>query len=191
MSATTATATVTQAIVPTGTWNIDPSHSTIGFSVKHMMIATVRGRFTQFAGSVSADEQGNARIDGVVQAASIDTNEGQRDEHLRSADFFDAANHPEIYFASAALTPTAAGEYRITGDLTVRGTTRQITLDATVNGAGTDPWGNERVALEASGTISRKDFGLNWNQVLEAGGVLVGDKIKITLDLSTVKATEQ
>jgi polyisoprenoid-binding protein YceI len=189
MSATTVTAT--PAIVPAGTWNIDSSHSTIGFSVKHMMIATVRGRFTQFAGSLSADEQGHARIDGVVQAASIDTSEAQRDEHLRSADFFDAANHPEIRFASAALTPTAADEYRITGDLTIKGTTRQVTLDATVNGAGTDPWGNERIALEASGTISRKDFGLNWNQVLEAGGVLVGDKIKITLDLSTVKATEQ
>ena len=188
MSSTTLTPT--SAIVPAGTWNIDASHSTIGFSVKHMMIATVRGLFTQFSGSLSADEHGAARIDGVVQAASIDTNEAQRDEHLRSADFFDAANHPEIRFASTGLV-AAAGEYRITGDLTIKGTTRQVTLDATVNGAGTDPWGNERVALEARGTISRKDFGLNWNQVLEAGGVLVGDKITITLDLSTVKSTEQ
>jgi polyisoprenoid-binding protein YceI len=187
----TTSVIATSAIVPAGTWNIDPSHSTIGFSVKHMMIATVRGRFTQFAGSVSADEDGTARIDGVVQAASIDTSESQRDEHLRSADFFDAANHPEIHFASMGLNPAAAGEYRITGDLTIKGTTRQVSLDATVNGAGTDPWGNERIALEARGTISRKDFGLNWNQVLEAGGVLVGDKITITLDLSTVKATEQ
>ena len=189
MSATSLTAT--SAIVPTGTWNIDPSHSTIGFSVKHMMIATVRGRFTQFAGTISADDEGSTRIDGVVQAASVDTSEPQRDEHLRSADFFDAANHPEIRFASTAVTPRGADEYRITGDLTIKGTTRQVTLDATVNGAGTDPWGNERIALEASGTINRKDFGLNWNQVLEAGGVLVGDKIKITLDLSTVKATER
>ncbi len=191
MSANSLTAVTTPAIVPSGTWNIDPSHSTIGFSVKHMMIATVRGRFTAFAGTVTADEQGSARIDGVVQAASIDTNERQRDEHLRSADFFDAANHPEIHFASLGLIPTGADEYRVTGDLTIKGTTHQITLDATVNGAGTDPWGNERIALEASGTISRKAFGLNWNQVLEAGGVLVGDKITITLDLSTVKATEQ
>lgn len=183
--------TPTSAIVPAGTWNIDASHSTIGFSVKHMMIATVRGRFTQFAGSLDADEYGAVKIDGIVQAASIDTNEGQRDEHLRSPDFFDAANHPQIRFASTSLAPTAADEYRITGALTIKGMTREVTLDATVNGAGTDPWGNERIALEARGTISRKDFGLNWNQLLEAGGVLVGDKITLILDLSTVKATDQ
>ncbi len=186
-----ATATITRApatLVPDGTWNIDPSHSTIGFSVKHMMIATVRGRFTRFAGSLRADEQGAVQIEGIVQSASIDTNDGQRDDHLRSPDFFDAANHPEIRFASTRIESADEGEYRITGDLTIKGITRQVTLDAVVNGAGTDPYGNERVALEASGAISRKDFGLNWNQVLEAGGVLVGDKIKINLDLSTIKA---
>ena len=175
------------AIVPAGTWQIDQSHSTIGFSVKHMMIATVRGRFTDFAGALTVDELGVAHIDGTVQAVSIDTNETQRDEHLRSPDFFDATTHPEIRFASARIESTGAGEFRIAGDLTIKDITRQVTLDAVVNGAGTDPWGNERVALEARGTISRKDFGLNWNQVLEAGGVLVGDKITLTLDLSTVK----
>ncbi len=192
MSAQTTTLPSTSAaIVPAGTWNIDPSHSTIGFSVKHMMIATVRGRFTRFAGSLSADDQGVAGIQGVVQAASIDTNEGQRDDHLRSPDFFDAANHPEIRFVSTGIEPTDSGEYRVMGRLTIKEITRDVTLDAVVNGAGTDPWGNERVALEARGTISRKDFELNWNQVLEAGGVLVGDKIRLNLDLSTVKAPQQ
>lgn len=188
---TTALPSTSAAIVPAGTWNIDPSHSTIGFSVKHMMIATVRGRFTRFAGSLSADDQGVAGIQGVVQAASIDTNEGQRDDHLRSPDFFDTANHPEIRFVSTGIEPTDSGEYRVTGSLTIKEITREVTLDAVVNGAGTDPWGNERVALEARGTISRKDFELNWNQVLEAGGVLVGDKIRLNLDLSTVKAPQQ
>jgi polyisoprenoid-binding protein YceI len=151
----------------------------------------VRGGFTQFTGSLRADDEGVTRIEGIVQTSSIDTNEAQRDEHLRSADFFDATNHPEIRFVSTGVEPTGAGEYRITGDLTIKQITRQVSLAAVVNGAGTDPWGNERVALEASGAISRKDYELNWNQVLEAGGVLVGDKITLNLDLSTVKAAEQ
>jgi polyisoprenoid-binding protein YceI len=174
-------------IVPAGVWAIDPSHSSIGFSVKHMMIATVRGRFAQFEGAVEADETGIARVHGVVEAATIDTNEPQRDEHLRSADFLDAAEHPQIRFASSAIERLGGDEYRILGEITIRGVTREIALDTDVQGAGTDPWGNERIALEASGELSRKDFGLTWNQVTEAGGVLVGDKIRLTLDLSTVR----
>lgn len=186
---TTQTPPNTQAaIAPTGTWNIDPSHSTIGFSVKHMMIATVRGRFAAFSGALAIDDRGDASITGVVQSSSIDTNEPQRDDHLRSPDFFDAANHPEIRFASRRVAPAGDGRYTITGDLTIKGTTREVVLDAEVNGSGVDPYGNERVALEARGQINRKDFGLNWNQVLETGGILVGEKIKITLDLSTVRA---
>lgn len=176
------------AIVPEGTWNIDPSHSSVGFSVKHMVIATVRGRFTQFGGAIVADGNGGVAIEGVVQAASIDTNEPQRDEHLRSADFFEAAEHPEIRFASTRIVADGGGRYRIVGDLTIKDVTREVELDAEVQGAGRDPWGNERIALEASGEINRKDFGLNWNQLLETGGVLVGEKIKLTLDLSTIRA---
>lgn len=184
----TQTPTPAVAIAPAGVWNIDPSHSTIGFSVKHMMIATVRGRFAEFAGSLTIDDAGAATVDGVVQAASIDTNEPQRDEHLRSADFFDVANHPQITFTAMRVEARDDSEYAIVGDLTIKGVTRQVALDATVNGAGVDPWGNERLALEARGKINRKDFGLNWNQLLEAGGVLVGEKVTITLDLSTVRA---
>jgi polyisoprenoid-binding protein YceI len=184
----TSTTRERQTIAPAGVWTIDPTHSSVGFSVKHMMIATVRGRFAQFEGAIEVDESGAARIHGVVDAASIDTNESQRDEHLRSADFLDAAEHPEIRFRSTAVERRGDGEYRIAGEITIRGATREIALDAQVQGAGTDPWGNERVALEATGQLSRKDFGLTWNQAMEAGGVLVGDRVTLTLDLSTVRA---
>jgi polyisoprenoid-binding protein YceI len=185
--ATTAAPT-TRTLVPAGTWNIDPSHSSIGFSVKHMVIATVRGRFTTFSGSITADADGLTSVTGTIDAASIDTNQEQRDTHLRSADFFEVETHPHITFASTRVEPAGDGRFRIVGDLTIKGTTREVTLDAEVQGAGADPWGNDRVALEAKGEINRKDYGLNWNQALEAGGVLVGEKIKLTLDLSTVRA---
>lgn len=175
-------------IAPAGVWNIDPSHSTIGFSVKHMMIATVRGHFTEFAGSITIDDASGTVISGIVQAGSIDTNEPQRDEHLRSGDFFDAANYPQILFTSTGIERRGDGQYALVGDLTIKDVTRQVTLDATVNGEGVDPWGNQRLALEARGQINRKDYGLNWNQLLETGGVLVGEKVTITLDLSTVRA---
>lgn len=174
--------------VPAGTWNIDPSHSTIGFSVKHMVIATVRGRFSEFTGALVVDPSGAVSVQGTINAASIDTNEAQRDEHLRSADFFEVETHPEITFASTRVEAAGSGRLRIAGDLTIKGVTREVVLDAEVQGTGQDPYGNERVALEATGEINRKDFGLNWNVVLEAGGVLVGEKIKIALDLSTVRA---
>jgi len=184
----TAVTTAEATLVPAGTWNIDPSHSSIGFSVKHMVIATVRGRFATFSGSVTTDADGLTSVTGAIDAGSIDTNEPQRDGHLRSADFFEVETHPQITFASTRVEPTGDGEFRIVGDLSIKGTTREVTLDAEVQGAGADPYGNERVALEAKGEVNRKDFGLNWNQVLEAGGVLVGEKIRLTLDLSTVRA---
>lgn len=177
------------AIAPSGSWAIDPSHSSVSFSVKHMMIATVRGRFTDFSGTVHIAEDGSTAITGVVQASSIDTNEPQRDEHLRSEDFFEAATYPEIRFSSTSIDQTSEG-YRIAGELTIKDVTRPVILDATVNGLGTDPWGQERLALEARGEINRKDFGLNWNQVLEAGGLLVGEKVTLVLDISTVKTVD-
>lgn len=182
------TAIAPSTLIPSGNWNIDPSHSTIGFSVKHMMIATVRGRFTGFSGSLVADAGGDIRINGTVATASIDTGEPQRDDHLRSDDFFDAAGHPEITFASTRVDAQGGDRVRIVGDLTIRGTTHEVSLDGEVLGTGVDPYGNERLALEATGQISRKAFGLHWNQLLETGGVVVGDKITISLDLSTVKA---
>lgn len=185
--------TITEAgspagLVPAGTWQIDPSHSSVGFSVKHMMIATVRGRFTEIEGAIEAGADGAVQIRGATQAASIDTNDSQRDDHLRSADFLDAETHPEVRFESTRVERRRGDDYRIAGNLTIRGVTREIELEGEVQGGGTDPWGNERFALDAHGEISRKDFGLNWNQALETGGVLVGDKVKITVDLSTVRA---
>jgi polyisoprenoid-binding protein YceI len=182
-----STAVASTTLIPAGTWNVDPTHSTIGFSVKHMMIATVRGRFTEFAGALTVDDGGHVRVTGNVAAASIDTNEPQRDEHLRSDDFFAAAAHPEITFVSTRVEPAGGDRLRIVGDLTIRGNTHAIAVDAEVLGTGTDPYGNERVALEVTGQITRKAFGLHWNQLLETGGVVVGDKITISLDLSTVK----
>ena len=184
------TAIARNTLIPAGTWNVDPGHSTIGFSVKHMMIATVRGRFTEFSGSVVADADGDIRIGGTVATASIDSGEPQRDQHLRSDDFFDAAGHPEITFASTGVDAQGGDRVRIVGDLTIRGATHAVGLDAEVLGTGIDPYGNERLALEATGQISRKAFGLHWNQLLETGGVVVGDKITISLDLSTVKEPE-
>jgi len=180
-----------QAVLPVGTWHIDPSHSTIGFSVKHMMIATVRGRFDRFEGAVDVAEDGEIHATGVIETASIDTGEQKRDEHLRSADFFDAATYPEITFQSTSVEPLGGRRLRIVGDLTIHGATREVVLEGEVLGHGSDPWGNERLALELRGEVSRKDYGMTWNQALETGGVLVGDRIKIALDLSTVLAAQK
>lgn len=180
----------TGAIVPEGTWQVDPAHSSVEFHVKHMMIATVKGRFTAFEGTLEAGEKG-AQASGTVQVASIDTHEPKRDEHLRSPDFFDVAAYPEIRFQSSRIEPGQGESFRIVGDLTIKGINRAVELAATVQGAGRDPWGNERIALEARGEIDRKDFGLTWNQVLESGGFLVGDKVKILVDVSAVKAAAQ
>jgi polyisoprenoid-binding protein YceI len=176
---------VTTTIVPTGTWTVDPAHSKVGFAVKHMGIATVRGVFGEFSGTLEVGEAISAT--GVVQAASVDTNEQGRDEHLRSADFFDAATHPELTFASTAIEATGDDTFAITGDLTIHGVTREVRLEAEVQGVDVDPWGNERVGLEITGQISRGDFGMTFNQALGSGNVLVSDKVKLALDVSAVK----
>lgn len=182
-----STQTITPAIAE-GTWNVDPSHSSVEFQVKHMGIATVKGFFSEFAGSLEVAADGSLSATGTVQAASLNTRNAQRDEHLRSPDFFDAENSPEINFASTAIEQVDEETYRITGDLTIRGVTKEITLEAVTQGADQDPWGNSRVGLEAVGQIDRTEYGLNWNQALESGGVLVGKKVKILLDVSAVKA---
>ena len=170
------------------TWQIDSSHSHVGFSVKHMMIATVRGQFERYTGTLALDTDDLTRstITGEIEVASINTREAQRDDHLRSADFFDAATYPTMSFRSTRLEHVAGNEYRVIGDLTIRGVTNEVTLDAEYAGIHKDPWGNTRTGFSVTGTLNRKDFGLSWNAALETGGVLVGDKIKLELDIEAV-----
>jgi polyisoprenoid-binding protein YceI len=175
--------------VPAGTWSVDAAHSSVEFSVKHMMIATVKGRFTEFDGTLEVGEDvASAKVFGVIKVSSIDTHEPQRDAHLGSADFFDAERYPEIRFESNRVEYVGDTTFRVSGELTIKGSTHEVELDAIVVGTGRDPWGNERVALEIRGGIDRRDFGLRWNQALEAGGVLVGDKAKLAVDVSAVRA---
>ena len=184
----TETTNVVTPAIAQGTWNIDPSHSSVEFQVKHMGLATVKGFFDEFEGAVEVAEDGTVTARGSVEAASLNTRSSQRDEHLRSADFFDVDNNPKLSFQSTGVEQVDEETYRITGDLTIRGTTREVVLEGVTQGVDQDPWGNTRVGLEVAGQIERSEFGLNWNQALESGGVLVGKKVKILLDLSLVKA---
>ena len=175
-------------LIPTGTWTVDPAHSKVGFGVKHMGIATVRGEFTDFAGTLEIGEDlSTAKVYGTVKTQSVDTNEPQRDDHLRSPDFFDAAQFPELRFESTSIEALDEAEFRITGQLTIHGVTNEIVLHAEVQGTDVDPWGNERVGLEATGQLSRGDYGMKFNQALGSGNVLVADKVKLALDISAVK----
>lgn len=169
-------------------WNIDPSHSQVEFSVRHLMIATVKGRFGDVQGTVMADDGDPARsqIDVTITAASIDTRVPQRDEHLRSADFFDVEKFPTLRFQSRRIEGIG-DELRVVGDLTIRDVTREVSLDVTSHGQQTDPWGGRRAGFEATGKIKRSDFGLTWNQALETGGVMVGDEVKISIDVELIQ----
>ena len=170
-------------------WIIDLAHTHVQFAVKHMMISTVRGRFAKFNGTLVIDEQHPERssAEGVIETASLDTNEPNRDAHLRSADFFDAENFPTMTFRSTQVAPAGDGEYRVTGDLTIRGITRPLTFTVTDEGQGKDPWGGRRRAFTAQAALNRKDFGLNWNVALETGGLLVGDQVKILIEMEAVE----
>ena len=181
--------TTTAEKTTTTTWTLDPAHSSIEFSAKHMMISTVRGRLGEVNGELIVDERNpaNSTVEVTVDIAGLTTNEASRDTHLRSADFFDAENHPEATFRSTRVEPLSEDRFRVTGDLTIRGTTRSITLDVEREGEGVDPWGNVKAAFAASTTLNRKDFGLNWNVALEAGGVLVSDKIKLEISVQAAK----
>jgi polyisoprenoid-binding protein YceI len=182
---TTAAATTARTI-----WTIDPTHSQVEFAVRHLMISTVRGRFGGVKGTVISDDSdlSSAQVEVVIDANSIDTREAQRDAHLKSADFFDAAKFPELTFTSTRVTDVRGGQFKLVGDLTLHGVTREVTLDVTSEGRGKDPWGGERAGYSATTKIRRSDFGLTWNQVLETGGIAVGDEVKISLDLEVVKA---
>jgi polyisoprenoid-binding protein YceI len=171
-------------------WTIDPTHAEVGFSVRHMMISTVRGRFGGISGSVIVDEQQprNSKVDVTIDVASIDTRQDMRDNHLRSPDFFDVAKFPNLHFVSKRIDGDPRnGDFRVIGDLTIRDVTRQVELTATLGGEGKDPWGNERAGFSASGKINRADFGLHWNQALETGGVLVSEEVKLAIDVELVK----
>lgn len=172
----------------TSTWAVDASHAEVGFAVRHLMISTVRGRFGGLAGTITVDEKNpkNSKVDVTIDVRTIDTRQEQRDAHLRSADFFDVETYPEMRFVSKRIEGDVNGDFTVTGDLTIRGVTHEVKLDATAEGRGMDPWGNDRAGFSAKGKISRAEFGLTWNQVLEAGGVTVGDEIKLSIDAEIV-----
>ena len=181
---------MTTATLPeVSTWQLDASHSSIGFSVKHLMIATVRGSFGKYEVSFSGTEENlsKATVTAKIDPTSINTGNDQRDGHLKSADFFDAEKYPEITFVGKKIVGDAFGDFKLLGDLTLHGVTKEITLDASFEGRAKDPWGNSRLGYTAKGKINRTDFGLNWNQALEAGGVLVSEEVKIAIEASFVK----
>jgi polyisoprenoid-binding protein YceI len=171
------------------TWNLDPSHSTAEFSVKHMMVSTVKGRFGVIAGTVTIDEADPTRssVAASVDTASIETGQAQRDEHLRSDDFFNAARYPQLLFNSTKIEHVEGDQWTLTGDLTIRNVTRSVVFDVAFEGRGPDAYGGERAGFEATTKINRKDFGVNWNGLIEAGGVAVSDTVKISLNIEVVR----
>lgn len=172
------------------TWNIDAAHTTVEFSVRHMGLSTVRGRFERFSGHVTTTADGTpSAVEVSIEAASISTNSADRDNHLRSADFFDAEQHPELTFRSTAVSALGGGRYRVEGELSMHGVVKSVALEAEVSEAMTDPWGMQRRAATVGGTINRKDFGLTWNQILEAGSLLVSEEVKLHFDVQVVAAS--
>ncbi len=170
-----------------GTWDIDPAHSTVEFSVRHMMFSKVKGRFTSLRGTVTiGDDPAESSVEAVIDMASVDTGDENRDAHLRGADFFDAERFPEMTFVSRAVRQEG-DRHVVVGDLTLHGVTRPVELELTLNGVGTDPFGGTRAAFSATTELSRKDFGLEWNLALETGGVLVGDKVQVSLEIQATR----
>lgn len=177
------------AVAAPATWTVDPAHSNVEFSIRHLMISTVKGRFGGVAGSVVIDETnpGGSSLDITIDVSSIDTREAQRDTHLRSADFFDVETFPSMTFRSTRVDRIAEHELKVGGDLTIRNQTRPVVLDVTAEGRGKDPWGGDRAGFSAVAKIKRSDFGLTWNQALETGGVVVGDDVKISIDAELIR----
>ncbi|MFC9600291.1 YceI family protein [Peribacillus butanolivorans] len=170
-------------------WAIDPTHSAIEFSVKHMMIAKVKGSFNKFEANISANPSDltTAEIDFTVDVASIDTRNADRDNHLRSADFFDVEKNPTLTFKSTKIVKTGDDEYDVTGDVTLNGFTNEETFAITFEGQGKDPWGNEKAGFSGKGKVKRSDYGLTYNAALETGGVLIGDQITLTIEIEAAK----
>ena len=184
---------VAPTVVPAATWEIDPAHTSVQFSIRHMMVSNVRGQFTKVAGTVVADEANPtaARIEATIEAASIDTRNEKRDAHLRSPDFLDADKFPTITFRSTGVAKGGQGKWKLSGDLTLHGVTRPIVLD--VEGPSPvvkDPYGKLRAGAQATTMINRQDFGVSFNKALDGGGVLVGDEVAITIDVEAVKKAE-
>jgi polyisoprenoid-binding protein YceI len=173
----------------TGTWTLDPAHSRLGFVARHAMVTKVRGSFTEFAGQavLDADHVGDTKVDLTIEVASVNTGNEQRDGHLRTNDFFDVANYPQIHFAATAAEQIDDDVYRLTGDLTIKGVTNPVTVDFEFTGLATDPFGNQRAGFEGRTVINRKDWGVNFNAALETGGVLVSEKITLEFDISVIK----
>ena len=173
-------------------WQIDTSHTTIDFGVKHMMVSTVRGRFTKFGGVITEDSQNllNSKVEGWIETASVDTHDANRDAHLRSPDFFQSEDFPRMTFVSKRIERAGGDQYKLVGDLTIKGVTREFTFDVTNEGKNKNPWGGEIWGLTASGALNRKDYGLNWNVALEAGGLLVAEQVKIRVEMELIKVEE-
>jgi polyisoprenoid-binding protein YceI len=173
----------------TGTWDIDPSHSRLGFAARHAMVATVRGGFDVFSGTIVIDHDNPAASSAHVEidTASISTGNEQRDQHVRGADFLDVENFPKITFTSTSAEEIAPDTYKLVGDLTIKGNSRPVTLELDYQGSSSDPFGNTRAGFEGKATINRKDWGLSWNVAIEGGGILVGEKVKLELDVSAIK----
>ncbi len=182
-----ATSSTTATTLPSGTWKVDPVHSSVEFQVKHLGIATVKGQFTDFEGTLEVGAE-NTVAYGTVKVASVNTREPQRDEHLRSPDFFDAEQNPEITFRSTSIRPLDEDEFEIEGEIAIHGVSRPLKLKATLEGTETDPQGNDRVGISATAQINRSDFEMKFNAALGSGNVLVSDKVKILIDVSAVKA---
>lgn len=184
---------MTDSVIPlselTGTYTIDPTHSRIGFSARHAMITKVRGAFNEFTGTITldGDNPGKSSAHVSIRADSIDTRNDQRDGHLRTNDFLDAPNYPTLEFVSTGAEQLSPSTYRLTGNLTIKGVARPISLDFEYTGAARDPYGNLRVGFEGSQVVSRKDYGMTWNATLETGGVLVSDKVTLEFEISAVK----
>ena len=176
--------------VLTGNYTIDPTHSRVGFVARHAMVTKVRGSFNEFEGSgyFDAANPANSNLSLTIKAASIDTRNADRDAHLKGNDFFDMDTYPEIRFASTAVDQVDAENYKVTGDLTIKGITRPVTVDFELSGPVQDPWGNQRIGLEGTTVVNRKEWGVNFNVALEAGGVLVSEKVTLEFEVSAVKA---
>ena len=183
---------MTTTTVPAGTYTIDPTHSRIGFVARHAMVTKVRGSFNEFAGTgtFDADNPANSHLQLTIQAASIDTRNADRDGHLRSNDFFDMEAYPEITFVSTAVEQTDDDEYQVTGDLTIKGVTNSVTIEFEYTGTAVDPYGNTRIGLDGKTTVNRKDWGVNWNAALEAGGVLVSEKVTLEFEVSAIRTDD-
>ena len=177
----------------TTTWVLDPTHSEVQFKVKHLVISTVTGSFKQFEGEAATEGESfdNAKVRFSAKIDSIDTNQAQRDEHLKSADFFDAATYPELTFVSTSFEKQGEGEYKITGDLTLHGVTKPVTFDVEYGGQAGDFYGNQKAGFEVTGKINRKDFGLTWNGVTEAGSIVVSEDVKLSASLQFVKQAQE